>query len=189
MIAGTIALATDALLLEDVRRGQQAAFDALFQRYYPRIYQVLYRLVGDEADDLAQETFMRLYARPPENPATDLAAWLYQVATRLGYNALRSAQRQRAHRDLLGRLTGGSGWQPAEQDPENWTEERETARRVRETLAQLGQREATLLVLRTSGLSYAEIARTVGVSPGSVGTLLARAERAFERKYEAGGTK
>jgi DNA-directed RNA polymerase specialized sigma24 family protein len=46
-------------------------------------------------------------------------------------------------------------------------------------------RSAKTLVLRYSGLSYAEIANAIGVSPNSVGTLLARAEREFEQQYRA----
>jgi RNA polymerase sigma-70 factor (ECF subfamily) len=46
-------------------------------------------------------------------------------------------------------------------------------------------RAAQVLVLRHSGLSYAEIAAAMNVAVGSVGTLLARAEKAFERHYRA----
>ncbi|HHX45726.1 MAG TPA: hypothetical protein GX714_17355, partial [Chloroflexi bacterium] len=66
---------------------------------------------------------------------------------------------------------------------------REAQRRVRAVLRRIGKRQAALLVLRHSGLRYREIARVLGVAPGSVGTLLARAERAFmcqhERMYPA----
>jgi RNA polymerase sigma-70 factor (ECF subfamily) len=44
-------------------------------------------------------------------------------------------------------------------------------------------REAQLLLLRSSGLAYREVAQTLGIQPGSVGTLLARAEAEFERRF------
>jgi RNA polymerase sigma-70 factor (ECF subfamily) len=44
-------------------------------------------------------------------------------------------------------------------------------------------RAAKLLMLRHTGLSYAEVAEALNVAPGSVGTMLARAERDFERRY------
>ena len=58
--------ATDSLLLNRVRAGDQGSFDELFLRYYSRIYDVVFRLTGDaaEADDIAQETFIRLYRQP-----------------------------------------------------------------------------------------------------------------------------
>jgi RNA polymerase sigma-70 factor (ECF subfamily) len=56
--------------------------------------------------------------------------------------------------------------------------------RVRAALAQLPERQSQLLLLRHAGLAYTEIAAIVDVAPGSVGTLLARAERAFITEYE-----
>ncbi|PMP85558.1 MAG: RNA polymerase subunit sigma-24, partial [Roseiflexus castenholzii] len=50
---------------------------------------------------------------------------------------------------------------------------------VRAALATMPQRQAHLLLLRHAGLSYAEVAAVLNLAPGSVGTLLARAERAF----------
>jgi RNA polymerase sigma-70 factor (ECF subfamily) len=55
---------------------------------------------------------------------------------------------------------------------------------VRLVLAQMKPRSAQLLVLRHSGFSYAEIAAALGVAPGSVGVLLARAEKEFEERYK-----
>jgi RNA polymerase sigma-70 factor (ECF subfamily) len=53
-------------------------------------------------------------------------------------------------------------------------------------LRQMPPREAQLLILRHAGLAYKEIADTLGLAPGSVGTLLARAEKEFERLYGPG---
>jgi RNA polymerase sigma-70 factor, ECF subfamily len=50
-------------------------------------------------------------------------------------------------------------------------------------LARLSERQVQLLLLRQAGLSYAELADALGVAPGSIGTLLARAERAFRQAY------
>jgi DNA-directed RNA polymerase specialized sigma24 family protein len=57
--------------------------------------------------------------------------------------------------------------------------------RVRDVLSALKPRDAQLLLLRSSGLAYKELARTLGVEAGSVGTMLARAEAEFERKFRA----
>ena len=56
---------------------------------------------------------------------------------------------------------------------------------MREVLGGLKPREAQLLLLRANGLAYRELAQTLGVEPGSVGTMLARAEAEFERRFRA----
>jgi len=159
------------------------AFAALFRQHYDRVYQVLYRLVGDQADDLAQEVFLRLYQRPPRETGAELAGWLYRVATRLGYNALRGRRRWQNQRDSLGQQTWGQGWQQPPVDPQVQAEQHATQMAVRAALAQLKQRDASLLTLRASGLSYRELAETLGLRASSVGKMLSRAEAAFAKVY------
>ncbi len=157
--------------------------EAAFQAYWGRICTALYRLVGDwdEAEDLALETFCRLHGRPPRN-REGLASWLYRVATHLGLNALRARRRRREYEERAGALALERA-DPA--DPAEALERDERRARVRHVLAQMRPRVARILILRHSGLSYAEIASSLGVAPGSVGTMLARAEKEFERRYRA----
>jgi len=175
-------MSSEAIPLRRVRAGEEASFEALYRAHYARVVGVLRPLVGDEADDLAQEVFLRLLQRPPRAQDTDLGAWLYRVATNLGYNALRASKRRAAYRGLLARLVGGAGWEP-EPEPEAEAIQAEASRQVRRALAQLTQQQASILALRYNGLSYREIAAALGVAPASVGTLLARAEASFERVY------
>jgi RNA polymerase sigma-70 factor (ECF subfamily) len=172
--------ATDNLLLSRARAGDQASFDELFLRYYSRIYDVLFRLTGDdaEADDLAQETFIRLYRNPfPPGREHNVGGWLYRVAVNLGYNSLRAARRRTSYEQ--------SGHTATLADPEVVAAQNEERRRVRETLAELPTQQAQLLILRHAGLSYKELAQALDVASTSIGTLLARAERAFEARYRA----
>jgi RNA polymerase sigma-70 factor (ECF subfamily) len=69
--------------------------------------------------------------------------------------------------------------------PADAVERRETQEQVRQVLARMKPHKAELLILRHTGHSYAEIADILGVAPGSVGTMLARAEQDFERRYRA----
>lgn len=153
-----------------------AAYDALVQTHWNRICEVLYRLTGDwsEAEDLALETFMRLHQKPPED-AQNLTGWLYRVATNLGLNALRARKRRHFYESQV--------VQDSEVDPAKAIEDDQERQRVRRVLAQMKTRSAAILMLRYSGLSYQEIAEATGVAPGSVGKLLSRAEKDFERRY------
>jgi RNA polymerase sigma-70 factor (ECF subfamily) len=156
-------------------------FEALFQQHWSRLCAVLYRLVGDwaEAEDLALEAFVRLYRRPPAEQR-NLGGWLYRVATNMGLNALRSRQRRSQHEQQAGALDIQANYPD---DPAAALESEQEREQVRTALRRIKPRSAQLLVLRHSGLSYAEIANALEISPGSVGTLLARAEQEFEKAY------
>ena len=144
---------------------------------------LLYRLVGDpaEAEDLALETFFRLYQHHPSPQSEfNLGGWLRKVATNLGLHSIRSFKR-REHYEL----SAGKG--ALEEMPENRPAEilaqEEERRLARLALAKMNKRQAQLLILRYSGFAYKEIARTLGLSPSSIGPLLLRAEREFEKQY------
>lgn len=166
-------------------------FETLFLRHYGRVHGILRRLLGSDeaAEDAAQEVFLRLY-RHPAPPADDegLARWLTRVATNVGLNLLRSDRRQAARLERTALLERADApGREERQDPAQATVAREEAAVVRAVLDGMGERARALLILRHSGLAYAEIADALGLAPGSVGTLLARAERDFRRRYEALG--
>ncbi len=162
--------------------GAAAQFDATFLEHWQPVYRALLRLVGDhaEAEDLALETFWRLYQRPPSKQREfNLGGWLYRVATNLGLNALRARKRRQQHEMQAGK------WaiETSTSDPAQTAADEDERRCVREVLAQMDARQAQLLILRHSGLAYADLAAALDIAPGSIGTLLARAEREFERRY------
>jgi RNA polymerase sigma-70 factor (ECF subfamily) len=162
--------------------GREAAFEAAFAEHYQRIYAVLFRLLGDraQAEDLTLETFWRLWDRAPRQ-AGNLAGWLYRVALRLGYNALRAGRRRARYEIEAGVLALEVNAPPG---PEAAVELAEERARVRAALRRLPPRDAQLLLLRQAGLSYKELAAALGLAPGSVGSLLTRAEAQFEAVYE-----
>jgi RNA polymerase sigma-70 factor (ECF subfamily) len=178
---------SDSLLLERIQQGDIDSFEALFSRHYDRVYGLLFRLVGNraEAEDLAQEVFIKLYKHTSRrrlfrlNRQQNISAWLYRVATNAGYDALKMRKR-RWQRDtmLVPDPAGGPG-------AEQTVAAQEEQARVRAVLARLPQRQAQLLLMRQMGFSYAECAAACEVAPGSVGTLLSRAAAAFRKEYEA----
>ncbi len=172
----------DDLLVQRVARGDRTAFECLFLNYYAQIYGVVYGVVGrtEEAEDLTQETFLELYRNPPRlEEGRRLAPWLCRVALNRAYNSLRDDRRTMQKLERAGRLAPPAT--PA--DPETEMLRGEQHARIRDALAQLPERQNRLLLLRYAGLSYDEIAEVLGVARSSVGTLLARATRAFLQAY------
>lgn len=152
-------------------------FEAFFHAHYGRIARVIARVVGDHgrAEELAAEAFWKLW-RTPQAQGGSAAGWLYRTAVRMGLNELRSGRRRVRYESLAeappGLLT-----------PEEMHAAAEERRQVRQTLAMLPERQAELLILRSSGLRYDELAAALGLNPGSVGTLIGRAQQAFRREY------
>ncbi|MCJ7660760.1 MAG: sigma-70 family RNA polymerase sigma factor [Anaerolineales bacterium] len=162
---------------------QSPKFEDAFNEHWDRVYEVLFRIVGEraEAEDLSLETFLRLYNRPPKFESWEkLAGWLYRVATNLGFNALRSRKRRSRYEEEAGHLAMDVHAAP---DPAKEAERLEEIQRVRQILSLMKPRDAKLLILRNSGFSYTELAVTLEVAPGSIGTLLVRAEADFEKRY------
>ena len=167
-------------------KASAAEFDAVFLEHWQPICRVLVRLVGDpaEAEDLALETFWQLNRRPPSNDhAQNVGGWLYRVATNLGLNALRARRRRTRHEARAAQRES----EKSMVDAIDRVTAEEEQRRVREVLATMETRQAQLLLLRHSGMAYAEVATALGVSVHSIGTLLARAEREFEKRYREKG--
>ena len=157
---------------------------ALFERHYPSLVWFLHGRLGDRdlAEDLAQEAFVRLIDKPPRAPDS----WLYVVAGNLARDAQRGELRRSRHLAVVRAEGGGAG---DAVDPAPSAEaamcRAEESELVRETLALLPERDAALLVMRADDVSYREIAAAIGVSPTSVGPLLARAQQRFIRALGA----
>src|SRR5262249_17293455 len=84
-------------LMLRVQRDDAAAFGELIRRYWTRIFGSIYRQLGDrqEAEDLAQDVFLRLYRhRKRYQPTAKFATWLFHISQNLVRNALRSRRRQ-----------------------------------------------------------------------------------------------
>ncbi len=156
-------------------------FVDLFDAHFPRLYRYLDRLSGEPelAADLAQEAFVRLYRRASLPDAPD--AWLVTVAV----NLFRNVKSTRTRRRRLLTSTRGEGvHSDSPPSPAEAADAAETRRRVRAAVDRLPERERSLLLLRAEGYGYRDIAAALELNEASVGTLLARARRAFREIYE-----
>jgi RNA polymerase sigma-70 factor (ECF subfamily) len=158
-------------------------FESLYHEYWSKVCSLLDRMVGDsdEAEDLAMEVFLRLSRRPHlSSEGQNPGGWIYRVATNIGYNALRSRKRRALYESNAGvdQIERINSHNPAQE-----LDAAEDRRQVRQVLSRMKPRSAKILALRYSGLTYAEIADVLKVSPTSVGALLGRAEREFENRY------
>jgi len=156
--------------------GVRADLEQVFRTSYPRVVAVAARVLGgrDEAEDVAQEVFLT-FGRSSV-PAREAPGWLSVAAAHTALNHLRSDRRRASREEAAG---DGDAVSPDVADAVVARDERS---RVRTALARLPRMQAVALVLRHSGLSYAEVAAALGLSPGSVGTTIRRAESALRKE-------
>jgi RNA polymerase sigma-70 factor (ECF subfamily) len=149
----------------------------VFHAQYARIARVIVKVLGDpsRSEELAVEVFLKLW-RSREAQGQKVEGWLYRTAVRMALNELRRQTRRARYERLFGfgRAT------PTPEEIRHATEEQD---RVRLVLGIIAPRDTELLLLRSDGLSYGEIADALDLNPASVGTFLSRAQQAFRKEY------
>jgi len=173
------------------QRGDEQGFHRLFLRYRGPLVHYLFRFTGDRAvsEELMQETFLRLCrgARRYE-PRTAFRTWLYQIATNVGRNEVRRREysvRKEPLTDLTPQKQGGGRDGRSQTDsgsPEGLAEARQTEEIVQMALSRMPEKQrAALLLSRHHGLSYQEIADTMGLRVGAVKSLIHRATETLRK--------
>lgn len=169
----------EARLVERLRKGDSSAFDRVYAAFHPRIFSFLLRLSGrrDTAEDLAQETWLKLAkAAPGLREDTMLAPLLFTIAR----NSFMSHRRW-AMLDLSRIVTLGievMAAEPSEPTPETQHERARSMALLENALAQIsvGSREILLLV-GVEGMDQEEVAKVLGVSYDALRQRLSRARK------------
>lgn len=161
----------------------ESTFEKFFLTHYRRLFSLLFRITGDRtrAEELANEVLWRAYRQSsPARVDGNLEGWLYRAVTNLGIEDLRAnARRQRYERAAAQDLANpGTSTTPLDE-----VLRAEKRVRVHAVLASLKRWQAQILILRSSGLSYKELADALDFKEASVGTMLARAEAQFQKRY------
>lgn len=170
------------------KAGDQAAFEAIVQRYERQIYNFVYRMMGDADDayDLTQDCFVRAYrSLGNTNAELNVSAWLHRIASNACLDVLRRRKRIRwlpwdntKHEHLLE--------DEGVDDPERNVVARETTSAVQATLNKMTPRNRAALVLREyEGLSCEEIGDILGMSRSAVKSVLFRGREEFRKLYVA----
>lgn len=166
---------TDALLIRRFERGDEAAFVALHRRHSPPVYGLLCRLLGPrrpDASDLLQEAWIRAATRLSSfRGKAQFRTWLTGIAL----NCYREWRRRHA-RDLMvdvGDADLEHTW-PHDQDDD-----------IRRVLAGMPDAFREILVLHdVEGYTHEEIARLLGIEPGTSKSRLSRARQLFRRRWQ-----
>jgi len=158
---------------------QTHAFDfkAVFHDQYPRVVRLISRIVNDSgrSEDIAVEVFLKLWQTAKAH-GENVNGWLYRTAIRMSLDGLRRRNRREKYEKFF-------GLPRAAPTPEQLHSEGQRQQRVRLVLSVMKPRLAELLLLRSDGVSYQELAQILELNPVSIGTLLSRAQKTFRKEY------
>lgn len=179
--AGTAA--SDARLVEEARRGDRTAFGDLVRRYERRLLRVLLRFVQDRdlAEDLVQETFLRVYERLHQfDPSRRFGPWLFQIGVNLTLDYLR--KRKRRGRWLL--FSDGKADRPPEPAVVDPRQAIDLKQEVHAVLDEIPEKYRTVLVLRDlENFSTSEIAAILNRKEATIRWRLAEARTRFQKLW------
>jgi RNA polymerase sigma-70 factor (ECF subfamily) len=173
----------DELILK-TQKGDLGSFDILVRRYQKRVYFVAYRMVKnhDEADDIAQETFIHAYSAIKSfKVGYRLYTWLYRICMNLSINHLKR-RKFVVPESQFDEQTSPLEREASGNDPMESLLSKELGDKIEQAIDSLPPKYKAVLVLRIyEDLSYEEIAKTLKIS---LGTVMSRLFRARERMQE-----
>jgi len=179
----------DRSLVRAAQGGDARAFRALVERYQRRVYQLALGMMKDPDDamDIAQETFVRVHRYLPSFKGdSSFFTWTYRIATNLCLDSARKRGRsERVEMDesdaeIESRMDPPSA---ALAGPQRAALNAELKAKIDEALAALSEKHRAILLLReVEGLSYEELARTLGIRKGTVMSRLFHARLKMQRK-------
>jgi RNA polymerase sigma-70 factor (ECF subfamily) len=167
-------------LIAAARRGDTHSFNQLVSQYQDMVYNVAYRILGDDqaAADASQETFLSAYQAVAKFKGGSFKAWILRIATNACYDQLR-LQKRRPTSSLEAIYTDtdpSSHFVNGRESPEEHTLRDELGQTLQRGIATLPPEQRVTLVLSdVQGLSYSEIAQATGASVGTVKSRLSRA--------------
>lgn len=169
--------ARDSELVALVAKGNESAFKELLDRYQAAVYNLAYRFLNDanEAEDIAQETFLRLYRTANRyKPQASLRTYLFRIAKNLCIDFLRK-KRPEPMEHLPEKMVQDS--------PLDQLERAQALEIIFNCIDKLPENQRMAILLRhTSGLRYQEIADVMGLTVSAVESLLVRARKTLRQR-------
>lgn len=172
MLTGKVHSIQDSMLLTQLSEGSRAAFEALYEKYWDRVYNEAYKRIGhrDQAKDIAQEVFTSLWIRSKEIPIKNLPAWLYVVTRNNVYRMMQTQERFVPMNEILSELESYNGL------PDALLIEKELLRAHAALIETLPEQQRVIFRMRyQEELSPGEIAEKLNLSPKTVRNHLGRA--------------
>jgi RNA polymerase sigma factor (sigma-70 family) len=184
----------DLILIERAKKGDEGAYRTLLRKYERSVYTICLRMVRnrEEAQDLAQDSFVKVFAMLERyNPTYAFSSWLFKITSNLCIDSLRKRRIEGVPMDEPVKSDSGDytrQYESGEDDPETVTIKKERAGYLTRAIDNLPPHYKLMVLLRhQEGLSYEEIASTVGIPLGTVKARIHRARQMLRKLLEESG--
>ncbi len=184
----------DIALVARARKGDESAYRILLRKYQRSVYSICLRMVRnrEEAEDLAQDAFVKVFAMLDRyNPSYAFSSWLFKITSNLCIDSLRKRRIEGVPMDEPMRSDKGDytrQFESGEDDPETAALKKERSGHLSRAIERLPPHYRLMVILRhQEGLSYEEIAATVGVPLGTVKARIHRARQMLRKHLEEKG--
>jgi RNA polymerase sigma-70 factor (ECF subfamily) len=182
----------DQVWIVQARRGDRAAFQALFQKYQRRVYAVALGVVKrpEDAMDIVQDAFIKVHRHLDSFQGTSsFYTWLYRIVMNLGIDHVRKHRKVVEWGDdaPLDQAAGDRTLIPRMPDtnPSQTVVRRELSDKIRQALDTLPEYHRAVIVLReVEGMSYEEIAEVLNVPKGTIMSRLFHARRKMQDQLQ-----
>ncbi len=169
----------DNLLIERYLRGDEEGFAMLVAQHQNQVMNTVYSLIGKtrDADDIAQEVFIKVYKNLGSfNRKSKFSTWLYRITINTAYNHLKKEKKYIPSEDYLQKP------EECKNTPWKTLENKERQTLIKQSIARLPFKFRRVIVLKEiEGLSYKDIAKTLGCRIGTVESRLFRARRMLKK--------
>jgi len=181
----------DIELVERSKQGDPVAFEELVIMHQKLIYNLAYRMMGNEEDacDVVQEAFLRAFKSLKKfNMKSSFSTWLYRIASNICIDQLRKNKKFRVYpMSYQDNFSENNTKFAVESDdlPEEQAERRETRKRVNQAINKLPEEHRIIVVLRDiQGMSYKEIAEILKLNIGTVKSRINRARLSLKKELQ-----
>jgi len=169
----------ERMLITEAKQGNVEAFERLVKKHQRSIYYLCLRMTGSHssADDLSQETFVKAYfAMERFKDGRDFFPWIRKIAVNSSLRFLQVTRREEPLGDRTDRVPAKAS--EGQELPHNLLQKSRMVRRFQEALEALPPDQKAVFMLRVfENRSYKDIARILGLSPGTVMSRLSRARK------------
>ncbi|MFB0565315.1 MAG: RNA polymerase sigma factor [Candidatus Aminicenantaceae bacterium] len=179
----------DDSLVKKAKRGDVEAFTELVRRYQKKIYNTIFQFTRNhlDADDLAQETFMKAFKSLKEfKQKSSFFTWLYRIAVNLSLNFFKKREKEKGRREFLENYSSSEGADFSPASPENYSYKRELEKKVKEAIDTLPLAyKASFILVVFQGMTHAQASQILRCSENTVSWRMHKARKILQNKLKS----